>query len=131
MVNTETNRSVGMGDVEIILAGEELVLKPSYRAAKTLSAKYGGLTSAIERVVRLDLDLIVDVIAIGLGYTSTKRPPEDLGQKIFETGLTDDTGLIAERCITFLRVLAAGGRPLPSDDLDLGDDDDDADPPVG
>ena len=120
-----TSASIGAGDVAIVLCGVDEVMRPSWKAAKTLSTKYNGLSSAIERVLRLDMSVVVDVVAIGLGYTSTKRPPEDLERKIYETGLTDDTGGLAERCVTFLHVLAGGGR-LP--DSSGGGDDDSADP---
>lgn len=122
--------SLGAGDVVITLGqgdnGEELTLRPHWKAAKTLSTKYNGLSSVIERVLRLDISVVVDVIAVGLGYTSTKRPPEDLERRIYETGLTDDTGGLAERCVTYLHVLAGGGR-LPDSSSD-DEDGDRADP---
>jgi hypothetical protein len=115
MVDRKKSRpALGAGDVVIVLGqgddAEEMVLRPTYRAAKTLSTKYNGLSSVIERVLRLDFEIVVDVIGIGLGYTSTKRPPEDLAERVFHTGLTDDTGGLAERCVTFLHALAGGGR---------------------
>ncbi len=122
--NKKKEASVGAGDVQIVLNDEDRVLVPSWKAAKTLSSKYNGLSSVIERVLRLDMGVVVDVIGIGLGYSTTKRPPEDLERQVYEAGLTDDTGGLAERCVTYLHVLAGGGR-LP----DNKDEDDNRPPP--
>ena len=129
MSEEERKSSLGAGDVTIILDGEEKVLKPSYGAAKSISVKYGGLSSAIERIMRLDIEATADIIGIGMGYTSTRRPPLDLAEKVFKSGLTDDTGALAERCVTFLRVLAGGGR-LPVDEVEEAHQDSE-DPPEG
>jgi hypothetical protein len=88
-----------------------MVLRPTFHAARTISSRYGGTLSAAERVARLDLDVISDIIALGLGYTSSRRHPSDLPERVWRTGLSDDTGGLAEKCILFLRTLASGGRP--------------------
>lgn len=107
---------IGAGDVSITLldpggSPEQLVLRPNYNAARTISAQSGGLLGAIERVSKLDLEVITQVITLGLGYgTSSQRGPKDLPQRIYATGLTDDTGGLAERCVLYLQVLMSGGQ---------------------
>ena len=116
---------IGAGDVQITLldpAGnpEALVLRPNYNAARTISAQSGGLMGAIERVSKLDLETITQVITLGLGYgTQSARGPKDLPQRIYATGLTDDPGGLAERCVLYLQVLMSGGQmPRKADDGD-------------
>lgn len=122
MVKEQDDRaSIGSGNIDITLGDEELTLRPSFRAAKTISTKYGGFTSAIERIMRLEIDVIADVISSGLGYTSTKRPPQDMAEKVYNEGLTDDSGRLAERCVLFVRVLASGGR-MPGESDEALDD---------
>lgn len=106
---------VGQGEVEIALldaAGnpEKLVLRPSYGAARTISAQAGGLLGAMERVARGDVDAAVQVVQLGLGYHGNARPPADLAERIWSTGFSDDSGGVLERCILFLRVLMSGGK---------------------
>ena len=101
---------IGAGDVPIKIDGEDLVLVPSFSAAKVLSARYGGLTVAIDRIGKLDVDVITDVLMLGLGYGQTRRPPADLPERIWRTGFTDESGLAA-RCVDYLYVLMNGGRP--------------------
>ena len=67
---------------------------------------------AIDKVTKLDIETIVAIVQVGLGYGMGKRAPTDLGEKIWRSGLTDD-GAMVERCVTYLRTLANGGRPPP------------------
>ncbi len=113
----DTKPRIGAGDVPITLvdaAGnpEALVLRPNYNAARTISAQSGGLLGALDRVAKLDLETITQVITLGLGYgTQSARGPKDLPQRIYQTGLADDTGGLAERCVLYLQVLMGGGQP--------------------
>lgn len=109
--------TVGAGEIAITLLDhadnpEQLVLKPSYHAARTISAQSGGLMGAIERVARLDIETINQLIQLGLGKDQMPRGGmATLSDRIWRTGLSDEEGGIAERCIMFLRVLMNGGRP--------------------
>ena len=117
MSEPEVRPAVGAGDIEISLldsAGnpERLVLKPSYHAARTISAQSGGLLGAIERVARLDIDATNQIIQLGLGKDQMPRGGmATLSERIWRTGLSDEEGGVAERCIAFIRVLMNGGRP--------------------
>lgn len=112
---------LGVGDVKITLLDqdgnpEEFVLKPSYNAARLLSAKSGGMMKTMQSVVDGDIDAVVQIISLGLGHgTSTSRGPKDLAERVWRTGLSDEAGGLAERAVTYLRVLMAGGR-LPATD---------------
>lgn len=106
---------MGAGDVEIHLLDadgqpERLVLKPSYNAAHALSAQSGGIFKVMQRIVDGDVAAVVATISLGLGYGSGNRAPADLPERVWRTGLTDESGGLSERCITYLRVLMGGGR---------------------
>ena len=103
---------VGDGEVQIEIDGKQYTLRPSYYAAKTISSRYGGIMGALQRVGSVDVDVIVDVICIGVGYTQNKRAPDDFKEKIWQAGFTDATARLIERCASYLRLLSGGGRPL-------------------
>lgn len=115
---------IGDGNVPFKLEdGEELTLKPSWGAAQAISRQYGGISGAVERVVRMDMDTVVQVILFGLGYgigNSSRKPPPDLAERIWKTGFTDRTGSIGEITIKYLHILANGGKPLPEDSEGMG-----------
>lgn len=107
---------LGAGDVEVVIGDETFVLRPSYMAAKTISGSTGGIAGAMSRVVALDVDTIMMVLNVGCGFMGTKRPPKDFAEKVWATGFTDDTGRLAEHCVTYLRILAGGGRKPKGDE---------------
>lgn len=99
--------SIGSGNVTIVLDGEEVVLKPSLKAAQTISKTSGGIISAINAIGRFDLETMVTVIALGLGKTGT-RDVQDLAEKVYSTGITE----LVEPVTQFLTIVANGGRPV-------------------
>lgn len=111
---TNSVHRVGDGNVTLKLDdGEELILKPSWGAASAISRQFGGISGAVERVARLDMDVTVQVIMLGLGYNiGGRKPPPDLAERIWATGFTDNSGAISEIAIKYLQVLANGGRPV-------------------
>jgi hypothetical protein len=116
----ENKTGIGSGDVPIKLGDEELILKPTWLAAKTISGTAGGILGSIEKVLRVDVEEISRVVLIGLGYIGNRKPPADLMDKIWKTGYTTDGGALVERCVTYLRVLSNGGRPVePIDAADI------------
>lgn len=114
------NHRIGDGNVPFKLEdGEELILKPTWGAAQAISRQFGGISGAVERVVRMDIDVTVQVILFGLGYLGTRKPPQDLAERIWRTGFTDRSGAIGEMTIQYLHILANGGRPLPENSADM------------
>ena len=76
--------SLGAGNVVITLDGEEAVLRPSLKAAQTLSRQTDGLMGAIERVTRFDLDTLTSVIALGVD-----KPSKEVAEAVWRTGVSD------------------------------------------
>lgn len=104
---------LGAGNVEIELDGETAVLKPSLRAAQTISRDAGGIMGAAEAVIRLDFDVINRIVALGLG-----KEPKDTEDQVWRTGISE----LSPKVNRFLTILANGGRP-PKDKGGEGDAD--------
>lgn len=119
-----SSRRAGEADIPVEIDGEKFTLTPSFEAMKTLSARSGGIMNAMQSVMRLDLDTIVDVLALGVGYGPTRRPPKDFAERVWRTGLTDDTGGMAAKAADYLQVLSRGGRRREEDSQSEG-------PPAG
>lgn len=94
--------SIGAGNVAITLDDEEVVLKPTLKAAQAISRQNGGIMSAVERVTRFDLEAITSVVALGLG-----REAKDVAEAVWRTGCST----LAPHVIKYLGMLANGGRP--------------------
>ena len=116
---------VGAGDVEIRLNGETYRLVPSVGAIKSISRASGGIRGATEAVLRMDIDRIVSVVDAGLGQRVVKElcgngqdKTDKLTQLVYESGLTDNSGAIVAKCVTYLTNLVNGGRPLDDQPLD-------------
>lgn len=109
---------LGAGNVDITLDGEAVTLKPTLKAAQTLSRQTDGLMGAIERVTRFDLDTITSVVALGTG-----REVKEVADAVWRTGVSD----LAPSAIKYLGILANGGRP--ADGSNGGEED--ADPRNG
>lgn len=102
-----TNASIGAGNVDIVLDGETVTLRPTLRAAQTISKQSGGIIAAVQAVGRFDLEVITSVVALGLNKT-TPRDVQDLAEKVYATGISD----LVEPVTTYLANLANGGRPV-------------------
>lgn len=99
--------TLGAGNVDITLDGEAVTLRPTLRAAQTISKQAGGILAAVQAVGRFDFDTVVSVVALGLNKT-TPRDQQDIAEKVYETGLSD----LVEPVTNFLAILANGGRPV-------------------
>lgn len=115
----------GAGDVELIIGGEVLLLRPTLNAGLAISRSAGGIRGAIDKVVAMDLDTIVNVIRLGVGQDEAKRL-KNLDRMIWENGLYDAQGEVLSKCIEYLSNLARGGKP--ADAVSEGDGADDGDP---
>lgn len=115
---------LGQGDVELkLVGGDPIVLKPTVFAVTQLSRKYGGLQSVLERIVRIDIEAIVDVILYGSGRRAHPKEISMLQERVFNTGLSDDTGGVAATCAEYIGVLTRGGKPMPKQQGELDDED--------
>lgn len=103
--------TIGAGDVNVMLDGEMVTLKPSLRAAQTISRQAGGIVACMQAVGRFDLDVIALVVAQGLGKVKSAEVNE-VAEAVWRTGLTD----IVPKVTEFLTVLANGGRPASAGD---------------
>lgn len=107
--------SVGSGNVEVTILGEEYTLVPTLRAAKAISAKYGGGMTAVNRISQMDIDVIIDIVASGLSLTPNgiKKFANEVGleESIFQTGLFEISG----PCVKYVHVLMNGGKPVGED----------------
>lgn len=101
--------TLGAGNVDITLDGETVTLRPTLRAAQTISKQSGGIMSAVQAVGRFDLEVMTSVIALGLNVT-TPREISDLAEKVWSTGMAD----LVEPVTRYLTILANGGRPVES-----------------
>lgn len=117
----EDKRSLGMGNVTVRLVDDsgiehERVLKPSLHAIRSLSRSHGGLQPVIEKVLKLDFDVMVDVVALGMQIPMTNpKSRMELEQSVYRSGVTDPNGGLALALVQYLNNLAHGGKPPPAD----------------
>lgn len=99
---------IGAGDVVVQLGEHSVTLRPSLKAAITLSGQRGGITTMVQRCLDFEFDAIHTVVLAGLGGENSK----DLPELVYSAGIMN----LAPICITFLHIVANGGRPLGSDE---------------
>lgn len=90
--------------IEITLDGKAVELKPSLKAATTISRQANGLVGAIEALGKLDMDVLTHVIALGADRDDVKA----LEEPVWRAGISD----LATRAIEYVTLLANGGRTL-------------------
>lgn len=110
---------IGAGDVPITLGGEDRLLSPSLQACLNLTKLAGpdGLMGLVNRLSRYEFDVLVQVIAAGLGFAG--QGPKEL------TGLVYDGGLhkMVPLAIRFVNHVMNGGRPVADVDDSPGGND--------
>ena len=99
--------TTGAGDVEITLDGQVMHLRPSLKAAMTLTNMQGGVPHMTQRCLNYELDAVILVVSVGIGIQS-----KDLAEKVWSTGVID----LAAPCIRYLHVLSNGGRPVSDEE---------------
>lgn len=129
--------TLGSGNVPIIVDGEAMELVPSYAAMVKINSRGGGLRGAMERILQLDAETIIEVITVGCGFGPNKRPPKDFHERLWKTGFMLSSGGLADAAFSYVNILANGGKPLPDPDGEGGDEGsegashDSQDPPKG
>ena len=116
-----SKRELGMGNVSVTLldaqgVSQQVVLKPSLHAVRTLSRKYGGLQQVIERILKVDFDVLVDVFEVGMQMPlGNPKARSELEQSIYASGLLDVDGGLVTVATNYVSVLIHGGKPPPLD----------------
>lgn len=95
------------GEVEIILNGETLTLKPTIKAILGINRSFGGLMKAVAALTDGNIDAASTVLAhgLGLGDKDARKMPE----RVAENGITD--GMLSA-LINFVGICSNGGKPL-------------------
>ncbi len=102
---------MNVGEVEIKLNGKIEMLRPSLGAAKRVNAR-GGFANVVNRLQAADLDFYVLVVAAGLGKKET-----EIENAVYLTGLP----ALSADLVTFVNILANGGKPFDADAQSSGD----------
>jgi len=110
-----------LGELELDLDGELVVLTPSLDACMTISRMYGGVTNVIPRLTSLDFDTIVQIIAAGTG----RNPSKILQEKVYKTGVVN----VVSTLIDFVAIVNNGGKPTDRMKKEKEEDKDKANPP--
>lgn len=98
-----SKRNSGCG-ITVTLNGEQVVLRPTLRAAMLVNGRFNGFSNALQAVQRMDFDAIVFIIQAGAGVKG--HAAKALAEKIFHAGIMS---LIADAA-RFVIGLANGGR---------------------
>lgn len=110
-----SNESVAtLGEVEIKLDGETVILKPTYGATTRIEKRFGGWQAAVQAAAAVNTETLAFIVQQGLGLKDSDYPR--LREAVWRTGAMDLTGPV----IRYLRILANGGRPLPEEGDEAG-----------
>lgn len=99
--------SLGAGDVQIVLDGETVTLRPTLKAALTISREAGGIMGAFRGLSELNFDVVNGIVAVGLG-----KKPADVEDAVWRTGIAS----LVPGCTKFVSIIANGGRPMDEAD---------------
>lgn len=108
--------SLGAGDVEVFLAGQTRVMKPTITAIRSISKYAGGIRPASMKIYQMDFDAFCAVIKAGLDLTD--HGADGLDDMIYEAGLP---GLL-KPCSNYLINLQKGGRPPSPEEVEDADE---------
>lgn len=98
--------SIDSGTVTITFDGEEYRLLPTIKAAKRISAHFGGFLPALTRLQSLDIDACVAVVRHGL------NADDALAKRLDEMVWRANLGALLPSLVEYVLVLANGGAPL-------------------
>jgi hypothetical protein len=96
------------GESLLKLAGHHYLLRPTLRAMKELSTRFGGLSQMFPALQNNDFDGIVDIIRIGAGLAVSRKA--EIEAHLYATGFSDNSLLPV---VVYVQTLMNGGRPLP------------------
>ena len=98
---------MNLGEVNILLNKEELVLKPTYQAASRISNQFNGFRDARLALVAENFDAVVFILRIGLNLNGPEA--RELPERVYKNGITAD---LLIPMIEYIGILANGGRPV-------------------
>jgi hypothetical protein len=104
-------------EIELALPGESYFLVPTLGAMRKIDRQFGDISTAIERVAKLNFAAIVAVAKIGADVRD-EAATKKLEQRLYERGV----GSAAAPLVEYLGVLANGGRRM--DETAPGSDED-------
>ena len=81
-------------EVSLKVGGQTYQLVPTLDAMRKINRRHDSIVSAMERVRVLDFDAVCAVVAAGAGLS--QKQAERLESEIFEAGLVNATGPVAE-----------------------------------
>lgn len=95
-------------EIRVTIDGVEVILEPSYQAAKKLSERYSGLLTLMDVLNIGSLQAATDVVFWSLGKKDAERAA--LEEQVFNAGLT----YLTPHLVRYAIALMHGGRiPAP------------------
>jgi hypothetical protein len=101
---------INSGEVPVNFDEQDLVLKPSIRAASSISRQFDGFANARAALVRENYDAVAFILRMGLNLND--RDARDLPERVYKNGLTAE---LLIPLIKYVAILGNGGKPLPDD----------------
>ncbi len=114
-INQMENSSfrINSGEIPAIFEEQEVILKPTLRAASTISRNFSGFAAARQALVAEQMDAVVFILRLGLNLSD--RDARDLPERVYKNGITAE---LLIPLIKYVAVLGNGGRPLPDEPED-------------
>jgi hypothetical protein len=112
----------GVGDLELTLGKDVIVLKPTTEACLALCRLPGGLYgqgSIVQRMLNCDIDTMVAIIRIGAGLPSSTPIIKQLEEGVFRYGLVK----MRDSLSGWIGTIANGGVPPGQEGEGEGDGD--------
>ena len=113
---------INAGEIDVVLNDDRLVLKPTIRAATTISRQFNGFAEARRMLVAENFDSVVSVLRLGLNLSDNDArgrglPPnhQSIEDRVYQNGITAE---LLIPLIKYVAVLGNGGRPLPDEPED-------------
>lgn len=92
--------TVNYGQVDVVLNGETLTLKPTLAAYQKIDGRMGGLRQAIEQCSNMTLDGLCFIISAGAGLG--KKESAELPEKVFREGTLNVLPNVTEYLVMLL-----------------------------
>lgn len=83
---------------------QELVLKPTLKAATQISNRFGGFVPAMQALGKMDMQACVFIVI--QGTNAKDADAKALPEKLWAAGLND----VSVKCLEFIRFLMNGGK---------------------